>query len=185
MLRVVSIGLLTAFAAAASLALVGFAAAPQLFDPAPNLYRGADMRFELPRGWKCVLEQTEWVCKLEAKSEASRAAVIIFTRQLRNDSDTLDAYEAHLRQPRELKSTDGKTHMSKVIYVHRVKHGPHTWVDGKHLNSEIFNYYTRYLATTTSHTAILVSYSVHRKHAAELEPQLERAFESLKINQRD
>lgn len=186
MSRIVLTGLLTAMVVGVGLSVIGFATAPQFFEVPPNLYRSADFRFELPRGWKCVLDGTEWVCQYKKKGERQRAAIMVLARKRRSTSmDSLDAYEEHLRTPRKYKSPNGNSHESKIIYVRRVQQGRQRWVDSKHLGSEIPNYYTRYLAMVTSHSGILLTYSVHKKHTADIEPQLEHAFASLKITQRN
>lgn len=184
MVRLISMAVLTAVVISGALAAIGFAIATYLIGPKPVLYRSADLSFELPKGWACVLEGTEWVCQLK-KGKLRRAAIIIFALKERGVSkDTLTAYEAHLRNARQFNAPDGTAVTSKVEYVRRLRRGSQEWVDSRQFQSELPGFHTRYLATTTSRLGILVTYSVSHEFVTEVEPELQRAFDSLKLLQR-
>jgi hypothetical protein len=104
--------------------------------------------------------------------------------KFRNEHDNLTDYAAHLRQPQPTKSADGKPALSKVEYVKTRMIQGHPWVDGLHFGSERPNYWTHYLATSTSHLGVLVTFSVHRAHYEEYNHQFDEMIDSLNIYQR-
>ena len=144
-----------------------------------KIFRNAYVSFELPQKWKCKIEGTEWVCSSSYKKQ-SREAVIILTAKETGPSDNIAAYETHLKQSRLLPSAR-KPIRSEIVHVKRRKIANQEWVDGMHKNSEIPNYYTRYLATTRNRVAILVSFSAHVKHYTKYSSDFFRAIQSLRV----
>ena len=45
--------------------------------------------FELPPGWECALEGTEWVCQSSNK-DRKKEAIIILAAKIRGSQDSLD-----------------------------------------------------------------------------------------------
>jgi hypothetical protein len=150
--------------------------------PARDMFRNAAFEFELAPGWSCELEETEFVCR---PGKPPHPAIVIMAMKERNDKDTLAAYEEHLRQPKRAvgdKGEDGK--LSEVRFVKRRTLGSREWVESLHAGSEIANYDTYYLATTTSYIGILVTMSVHRNQSDRYIAQLNDMMGSLSVYQR-
>jgi len=143
-------------------------------------FSNAYLSFELPDAWQCHLEGTEWVCSSLQKNN-SKEAIIVFTAKEVGPKDRLDAYEAHLRTPKTIPNIKGKPVQSIIKSVRNRIIDGHTWVDALHLNSEIPNYYTRYLATVKNQTAILITFSAHQKAFTKYSPDFVKAVESLKV----
>ncbi len=148
-----------------------------------KIFQNSYVSFELPDNWGCELEGTEWVCvnKFAKKLNEKKEAVIILTAKEKGPSDSLEAYETHLKTPRKLVNAKGKSYVSELKQVKQRKISLQTWVDGLHLGSEVENYYTRYLATTKSQIAMLVTFTAHKEHYSKYANDFIRAIQSLKI----
>jgi hypothetical protein len=143
-------------------------------------FRNAYLSFELPPTWNCVLEQTEWVCHSEMAKEAKQA-VIILTAKEKGSTDSFEQYTAHLNTPRVIPGLQNEKVQSKIFHVKQVKIKDQAWVDGWHQNSEVINYYTRYLATIKDKIAILVTFSAHKKFYTQYSQDFFNAISSLTV----
>jgi hypothetical protein len=123
------------------------------------------------------------VC-LRAARHPPYSAIAIIAIKERGADDNLMAYEDHLRQSRQLSDKTGSGGASVVSYVKRVRLGHAEWVEALHLGSEVPNYDTYYLATTTSHLGILVTMSVHHDHQSTYVRQLTEMMSSLNLYQK-
>jgi hypothetical protein len=139
-------------------------------------------QFDLAPGWSCDLDGTEYVCN--PPGGIPRPAIVIMAMKERNEQDRLEAYEEHLRQSQPFKHADGSTTMSEVRFVRRTKLGGKEWVEGLHIGSEVPNYHTYYLATTTSYLGILVTMSVHKGQTDGFVGQLTEMMATLVVYQR-
>ncbi len=107
MMRGILIGMGAAALVSGGLAAIGFTLAPYLIPEPPNRYRTSVFEFNLPKGWKCTLEESEHVC-LPVDERPARS-IIIFTMKYRKPGDdTLYAYEAHLSRIRIQKNSNGE-----------------------------------------------------------------------------
>ncbi len=146
-----------------------------------KVFRNAYISFEVPDNWKCVLEQTEWVCRSDFEKQA-REAVIIFTAKEVGPTDNFALYETHLNTPKMVPSRAGTPVASKVYYKAKmVQINDHKWLDGLHFGSEVPNYFTRYLATMKDKIAILVTFSAHRLQYTKYSKDFFRAVNSLRV----
>lgn len=144
-------------------------------------FRNAYVSFDLAERWDCTLEQTEWVCRTGGGTGDNREAIIILTAKEVGPSDSLTAYEAHLKTPRSIFSRTGQPVQSQILKVEQRNINQHPWVDGMHLASEVPNYFTRYLATTKDKIAVLVTFSAHKAHYSKYSTDFYRAIESLRV----
>lgn len=150
---------------------------------APSLqaktFRNAYISFEIGEKWNCKPEQTEWVCRTSDPGLAE--AIIILTAKEVGPQDALAAYEAHLKTPRTIVTRAGQSIQSTVYRVEQRKIANHPWVDGMHFSSEVWNYYTRYLATIKERIAVLVTFSAHKLHYTKYSADFFRSIESLRV----
>ncbi len=144
-------------------------------------FRNAYVSFDLADRWDCTLEQTEWVCRTNPGPTDSREAVIILTAKEVGPSDSLNAYQQHLKTARSIFSRSGQAIQSRILKVEQRNINQHPWVDGMHEASEIPNYYTRYLATTKDKIAVLVTFSAHKLHYSKYSSDFYKAIESLRV----
>ncbi len=144
-------------------------------------FRNAYVSFDLLERLDCALEQTEWVCRTGAGSGDNREAIIILTAKEVGPSDSLQAYEQHLKTARSIFSRTGQPIQSQILKVEQRNINQHPWVDGMHLASEIPNYYSRYLATTKDKIAVLVTFSAHKTHYSKYSTDFYKAIESLRV----
>jgi hypothetical protein len=144
-------------------------------------FRNAYIAFDLPEGWNCVLEATEWVCRSQ-DIKSSKEAIIIFTAKEVGPTDSFSIYEQTLNTERTLISKSGAPVKSQVTYKSKqVKINDHPWADGMQKSSEVPNYFTRYLATIKERIAILVTFSAHRDFYAKYSKDFYNAIMSLRV----
>lgn len=141
--------------------------------------------FELPMGWECALEGTEWVCQSDNK-ERQREAIIILAAKIRGDQDSLDHYQAHLRQTKTFMLPGGKTQVSEPKYarIWESTNDKHPWVDALHLASEVPGFFTRYLATTKEDLGVAVTFSVAKDHYDSYQDVFQAVIDSLRVFRR-
>ena len=168
----------------ATLAGAGMAISRIAVTPPRDVFRAGMFDFELAKGWWCELDGTEYVCTPPGKPPHSAIAIIAMKE--RNNQDSLQAYEEHLKQPQPTAvARDGKPGgFSQIRYVQRRTISGHEWVEALHSGSEVANFDTYYLGTTTAMIGILVTLSVHKDHAAEYIDQLNAMIKTLEIYQR-
>lgn len=147
-----------------------------------KLFRNSFVSFELPNQWDCQLTDTEWVCRFNNPTQStSKEAVIILTAKEVGPVDNLQAYETYLKSPKQVASALGTPMRSQVVNVVQRQINGHPWVDGMHINSEVRDYYTRYVATVKDRIAVLVTYSAHRAAYARYSADFFRSVQSLRV----
>lgn len=137
--------------------------------------------FELPPSWNCILEQTEWVCR-STDSKESKEAIIILTAKEAGPLDKFELYQAHLESPIAATSKTGESFQSQVkIKPSKIQIQGHIWLDSLHMNSEIQDYFTRYIVTTKEKIAVLVTFSSHKNFYAKYSQEFNRIIQSINI----
>lgn len=115
--------------------------------------------FELPPGWECALEGTEWVCQ-STNEERKKEAIIILAAKERGPQDSMMEYEAYLKRNKTFNLPGGKTQVSEPKDIKLREVNGQKWVDALHLASEVPGFYTQYLATVKESLGIAVTFSV-------------------------
>ncbi|MFA6239194.1 MAG: hypothetical protein WC635_17780 [Bacteriovorax sp.] len=136
--------------------------------------------FELPAGWDCALEGSEWVCQSDDK-DRKKEAIIILAAKYRGEQDSLDAYQAYLKLPKSFALPGGKTQISEAKSVAVKEINGQRWVDALHLASEVPGFYTRYLATVKDTLGIAVTFSVAKDHYDAYQDIFEKVIATLKV----
>jgi hypothetical protein len=146
-----------------------------------KMFRNAYLAFELPEGWNCGLEATEWICRNQ-EPKSSKEAIIIFTAKEVGPTDSYSIYEQTINTPRTVTDKTGKGVVSTVVMkAKQTKINDHLWVDGMQKGSEIPNYFTRYVATLKEKIAILVTFSAHADYFAKYSTDFFKAIQSLRV----
>jgi hypothetical protein len=136
--------------------------------------------FELPPGWECALEGTEWVCQ-STNADRKKEAIIILAAKIAGAHDSLDAYQAHLNQTKTFMLPGGKTQVSEPKFTNIRSINNHRWVDSLHLASEVPGFYTRYLATVKEDLGVAVTFSVAKDFYSNYEGVINALIESLRV----
>src|SRR3712207_6348448 len=68
--------------------------------------------FELPTGWECALEGSEYVCQSE-NADRKKESIIILAAKIRGEQDSLDEYMAYLKKTKEYNLPGGKKQISE------------------------------------------------------------------------
>lgn len=136
--------------------------------------------FELPPGWECALEGTEWVCQ-STNEDRKKEAIIILAAKERGPQDSMMEYEAYLKKTKTFNLPGGKTQVSeaKDIKVREVNGQP--WVDALHLASEVPGFYTQYLATVKESLGIAVTFSVGKDFYDSYRGVFENIISTLRV----
>jgi hypothetical protein len=140
--------------------------------------------FELPSGWDCALEGTEWVCQSDNKDRRKEAVIILAAKYV-DERDSIAEYQAYLSLPKKFNLPAGKIQISeaKTVTVRTIDN--HPWVDALHLASEVSGFYTRYLGTVKENLGIVISFSVAKDHYDAYLDIFERAISTLKVFNQD
>lgn len=152
-----------------------------IVQPPPEYFRSTYFEFALPPDWTSERQGDEIVCM--PPGELLADAIIILAAKERSDDDRLSDYRDFLGQPRILTPPGGETLESKVIYVREIVIGDHKWIDALHFESEVPGYYTRYLATITSHLGLAATFTAGEDVFEQRNKAFESSIESLEIYQ--
>src|SRR5690606_2555679 len=84
--------------------------------------------FELPAGWECALEGSEYVCQSE-NADRKKESIIILAAKVRGEQDNLDEYMAYLKKTKEYNLPGGKKQISEPKNTKLSRINDHQWVD--------------------------------------------------------
>lgn len=138
------------------------------------------IEFELPDKWECQLDGTEWVCQSTDEQKKRDAIIVLAAKIKKPGMDELNVYKAHLEKAQTYQSLSGESVTSEPKYVKDLDISGHPWIDALHLQSEIPDFYTRYLATVEADLGILVTFSVRKDKYDEYGPAIEEMVKSLR-----
>lgn len=140
------------------------------------------LEFELPNGWECSIEGSEYVCQ-STNDRRKKEAIIIFAAKHRGKQDDLTQYKAYLEQAKTFKLPGGKTQISEPSYTRtrKVVGQGHSWVDSLHLSSEVPGFYTRYMATVKGELGVAVTFSVAKEHYQTYKPIFDKIIETMQV----
>lgn len=136
--------------------------------------------FELPAGWECALEGSEYVCQSE-NADRKKESIIILAAKIRGEQDSLDEYMAYLKKTKEYNLPGGKKQISEPKYTKLSRINEHQWVDALHLASEVPGFYTRYLATVKEDLGVAVTFSVTKDLYATYQPIIDKLVSTLRV----
>ncbi len=145
-------------------------------------YTSNFLEFELPNGWDCSIEGSEYVCQ-STNDRRKKEAIIIFAAKHRGKQDDLIQYKAYLEQAKTFKLPGGKTQISEPSYTRmkKIQGQGHNWVDSLHLSSEVPGFYTRYLATVKGELGVAVTFSVAKEHYQTYKPIFDKIIETMQV----
>ncbi len=138
------------------------------------------IQFELPPGWQCILEGSEYVCQSD-NTDRKKEAIIILAAKKRGPQDDLAQYQAYLKQPKTYQLPGAKTQRSEAKYVETKNINSQQWVDALHLASEVPGFYTRYLATTKADIGVAVTFSVTKSLYSAYKEMFDQVIASMRV----
>ncbi|TIL96292.1 MAG: hypothetical protein E5Y73_01935 [Mesorhizobium sp.] len=139
-------------------------------------FQNSYLRFDLPAGWACDTEETEFVCDPPHVQGQPVSAVMILTAKVPGPGDGLADYKQFLETRA---AALGQGAMIKAPA--NIQIGDAIWVDGTLKGSEIPSYRTRYLATVKNGIAILFTFSAHESVYSDLEGAAVLSVSTLKV----
>jgi len=137
-------------------------------------------QFELPSGWECALEGSEYVCQSE-NADRKKEAIIILAAKIRGEQDSLDEYMAYLKKTKEYNLPGGKKKVSEPKNTKMSTINDQRWVDALHLASEVPGFYTRYLATVKEDLGVAVTFSVTKDLVSQYQPIIDKLVSTLRV----
>lgn len=155
------------------------------FPSQAKVFQNSYVSFEMPENWNCKSFGTDWVCH-STLAKQQKEAMIILTAKQAGTLDNLDAYLSFLREPRNGLTKTNQSFQSDVIHTKKTFINKQAWVDSLHKESEIPEYFTRYVVTVccTSSSAklgILVTYSAHKNHYTKYSADFLKSINSLRV----
>jgi hypothetical protein len=150
------------------------------FHVEARTFKNAYISFEMQDNWKCLLEQTEWVCRAEDLQEAKEATIILTAKE-RGPNDTYEAYEIHLNTPQQIMGAAGPIISAVKYKAQKKKINDHLWLDSLHGDSEVQYYFTRYMATVKDEIGILVTFSAHNKFYSKHSGNFNKTIQTLRV----
>ncbi len=150
------------------------------FGSYSKIFQNKFISVDLPIGWECTLEGTEYICQSTIE-ERKKEAIFVFAAKMRGKTDSLEYYKAYLKKRKPLKLPTGERIVSEPKYVKLSKINSHDWVDALHLSSEIPGYYTRYLATVKDDLGVAFTASIAQPYYSKYQKLLEKVVLSLKV----
>ena len=136
--------------------------------------------FELPIGWECELEASEWVCQ-STNADRKKEAIIILAAKVRGEQDDIDQYQAYLKAPKTYTLPGGKKQVSEAKYTKISEINGQRWVDALHLASEVPGFYTRYIATVKEDLGIAVTFSVAKQFYDAYQDVFDKVIASMRV----
>lgn len=138
------------------------------------------VQFELPTGWQCAIEGSEWVCQSE-NQDRRKEAIIILAAKYRGPQDSLEEYQAYLKGTKTYQLPGGKMQRSEPKYTKTDAINGQQWVDALHLASEVPGFYTRYLATVKEDLGVAVTFSVTKDLYSAYQGIFDNVVASLRV----
>jgi len=138
------------------------------------------IQFDLPSGWQCSIEGSEWVCQSENK-DRRKEAIIILAAKIRGGQDSLAEYQAYLKKGKTYQLPGGKMQRSEPKYTKLNPVNGHQWADALHLASEVPGFYTRYLATVKEDLGVAVTFSVTKDMYTAYQGIFDKVVSTLRV----
>jgi hypothetical protein len=151
-----------------------------VFNAEAKRFSNQYCEFELPLGWECALEGSEYVCQ-STNQNRQKEAIIILAAKKRGSQDSLNQYMAYLKNTKTFNLPGGRTQVSEPKYAKNNTLNDQQWVDALHLASEVPGFYTRYLATVKADLGIAITFSVAKDNYDDYKDVFDKVIESLKV----
>lgn len=145
-----------------------------------ELFTNQFIEFQLPEKWQCKLDGNEWVCQSNDEQKKRDAIIVLAAKVKKDGMDDLGVYKAHLEKKQVYQAPNNQRVISEPRYVKELNISSKTWIDSLHLQSEIPDFYTRYLATVEADLGILVTFSVRKDKYQEYSQDIETMVRTLK-----
>jgi|FLYM01.1.fsa_nt_gi hypothetical protein len=138
------------------------------------------LTMDLPDNWNCQEVRPNWVCEPKLASERKFAIVTITSKEA-GTLDQLSNFEAHLSKARSHQLGSKNPVMSQVIKTEKINLKNVTWVQSIHLNSEVNDFMTMYLATVKQPLAIMVTFSAEKNKWNHFKPLFDQSMNSIQL----
>ena len=160
---------------------------PFLLFPVPceagaNTFSKCYIEFCLPESWSCEPENGRWLCQSKDEATKRDAIAVVYAKPQKEGTDDLANYKRYLAKPRTI--NDSSSIQSKPFFSREMQIFGHRWIDAFQLDSEVPDFYTRYLATVEADLGIAVQFSVRKDKYEDYRPGIEALVRSLRVFQK-
>ncbi len=138
------------------------------------------MSVMLPPGWDCQREQTDIVCQ-PMEPLQSRQAIIVITAKQASFEEDLDFLKRRLLEPRASQVRPSQQLRSEITAQTTLQLGGLEWVDATHFASELPQFNTRYVATSSHGLSVLFSFSAHSSQWDDYNLHFQSILSSLRL----
>ena len=146
------------------------------FPVAAAHFANSYVSFDMPDGWTCTLEETEFVCRPPRPPDGRYSMLVILTAKEVGKTDSPQLYMRHLQ---------GIGRRAGVVVAVPPKNtliGQALWLDASFWNSEVQNYRTRYLVRTEGDIGVMVTFSSHSSASEEADRISDLIARSVMVN---
>ena len=149
-----------------------------------GMFSNSYINFEVPKGWMCKPFKVTWVCHSKLARKQKEAVIVMVAKEA-GHLDTLNNYQTFLRKSREVKKGK-KIIQSRSVHVKQKILNGQPWVDGFHKESEVPNYFTRYIVTKCCDNSpvklgILMTLSAQKDHYTKYANDFLQVINSLRV----
>lgn len=117
------------------------------------------LNFEVPNSYTCTSEDAYYQCQ-DTTGPRMKDSIFIVTFKRAGAQDTLEHYKTLLSRPFSRTNKSGPPSLSQVLSSSQISINGWNWVQAKHFESDLSNYYTYHWATVRGPVAMVAKYSV-------------------------
>lgn len=139
------------------------------------------LAFEMPENFTCQKTKGTYTCQSSTGPKMKDEIIVVLLKRA-GPQDTLEQYRSQMSQPRTIQNKDKINEFSRVLSVQQVNTNGIPWIEAKHFNGELPDYYTSYWATKIGGVAMLISYSAHQSKQAQWQQNAQKILRSLNVN---
>ncbi len=144
-------------------------------------FKSTYLAFEMPENFICEKNIGTYVC-FNSTGPKMKDEIIVVSFKKSGPQDTLEQYRTQMRQPRSIRDKNKLSILSQVFSSNDINANGLPWVESRHLNSEIENYYSSYWVTKAGGVAMLISYSAELTKKVEWTRQSEIIRSTLSVD---
>lgn len=131
----------------------------------------------VPDDWTCETIEPSWVCRSTLASQQN-SGLLVITAKAANPEESIKKLQTELSRLRSVKGPKGLIN-SKLEWVREIQLGGVPWLEAQQLNSEIFGYFSYYLATVANGKTVLVNFNYETDKAPTFFPLITKIRNSI------
>ncbi len=143
-------------------------------------YENDYIKMLIPDTWACHVQENSWICH-EPTSKKQIDAIYVLNAKLPGPEDNHKSFGVQLRRTKTIKDASGQLVQSELLTQKEVMVNGVKWNYAFHKNSEVYGFYTQYMATVDKGLSILISLSAEENMFDEVKEVFLRTIKSLNV----